>query len=135
MTQAGKKYIQTRTVPKKKEWSNSPELSQEDCKIKTDLRGVDKFFKTLAKLASSSAFSLAKSENKWPHLYTKSVRGEKSTRQTGDWVCIFTRQAWILLAFGELASGYPHPCNSQELSEKDSKIKKWSITRMSPRKK
>jgi hypothetical protein len=27
---------------------------------------VNKFFKTLAKLASSSVFSLAKSENNWP---------------------------------------------------------------------
>jgi hypothetical protein len=31
-------------------------------------RGVDKFFKTLAKLASSSVFSLAKSENNWPKI-------------------------------------------------------------------
>jgi hypothetical protein len=29
------------------------------------LRGVDKFFKTLAKLASSLVFSLAKSEINW----------------------------------------------------------------------
>jgi hypothetical protein len=29
-------------------------------------RGVDKFFKTLAKLASSPALSLAKTENNWP---------------------------------------------------------------------
>jgi hypothetical protein len=29
-------------------------------------RGVNKFFKTLAKLASSLVFSLAKSENNWP---------------------------------------------------------------------
>jgi hypothetical protein len=26
------------------------------------------------------------------------------------WVCIFTRQSWILLAFSELANGYPHSC-------------------------
>jgi hypothetical protein len=31
-------------------------------------RGVGKFFKTLAKLASSSIFSLAKSENNWPKI-------------------------------------------------------------------
>jgi hypothetical protein len=31
-------------------------------------RGVDKFFKTLAKLASGSIFPLAKSENKWPKI-------------------------------------------------------------------
>jgi hypothetical protein len=30
--------------------------------------GVDTFFKTLAKLASGKEFSLAKSENNWPHL-------------------------------------------------------------------
>jgi hypothetical protein len=29
---------------------------------------MDKFFKTLAKLASSSAFLLAKSENNWPKM-------------------------------------------------------------------
>jgi hypothetical protein len=38
-----------------------------------------------------------------------SERGKK-TRQTGEWVCIFTRQAEILLACGKLASGYPHLC-------------------------
>jgi hypothetical protein len=32
----------------------------------TSMRDVDKFFKTLAKLASSSVSSLAKSENNWP---------------------------------------------------------------------
>jgi hypothetical protein len=37
--------------------------------------------------------------------------GRKTTRQAGQWVCIFTRQAWILLAFGELTSGYPHTWN------------------------
>jgi hypothetical protein len=31
-------------------------------------KGVDKFFKTLAKLESSSVFSLAKSENNWPKI-------------------------------------------------------------------
>jgi hypothetical protein len=38
-----------------------------------------------------------------------SERG-KNPRQTGEWVCFFTRQSQNLLAFGELASGYPHPC-------------------------
>jgi hypothetical protein len=37
-----------------------------------------------------------------------SERG-KNPCQAGKWVCIFTRQSWILLTFGELASGYPHP--------------------------
>jgi hypothetical protein len=31
-------------------------------------RGVDKVFKTLAKLASSSEYLLAKSENNWPNM-------------------------------------------------------------------
>jgi hypothetical protein len=56
-------------------------------------RGVDKFFKTLAKLASSSEFSLAKSENNWPGLQKLSVRGEKKPRQAGEWACIFTHQS------------------------------------------
>jgi hypothetical protein len=38
--------------------------------------GVDKFFKTLAKLASCSVISLAKSDNNWPKLFTGSVRGK-----------------------------------------------------------
>jgi hypothetical protein len=51
------------------------------------------FFKTLAKLASSSVFSLAKSENNWPKKKKESVceRGKK-TCQTGEWVYIFARQ-------------------------------------------
>jgi hypothetical protein len=32
------------------------------------VRSVDKFFKTLAKLAGNSVFSLAMSENKWPKI-------------------------------------------------------------------
>jgi hypothetical protein len=39
-----------------------------DRDLMTYIRGVDKFFKTLAKLATSSVFSLAKSENNWPKL-------------------------------------------------------------------
>jgi hypothetical protein len=35
------------------------------CETDHNYRGVDKFFKTLAKLASSLDFSLAKSENNW----------------------------------------------------------------------
>jgi hypothetical protein len=34
----------------------------------TLVRGVDKFFKTLAKLASSSEFLLTRSENNWPKI-------------------------------------------------------------------
>jgi hypothetical protein len=33
--------------------------------------GVNKFFKTLATLASRSGFSLAKSENNWQKIYRK----------------------------------------------------------------
>jgi hypothetical protein len=34
-------------------------------------RGVDKFFKTLAKLASSSVVLLAKSESNWPKIWER----------------------------------------------------------------
>jgi hypothetical protein len=54
---------------------------------------VDKFFKTLAKLASSSEFSLARSEKQLAH-YTKWVsEREIIPRQAGEWVFIFTGQA------------------------------------------
>jgi hypothetical protein len=73
---------------------------------------VDKFFKTLAKLASSSVFSLAKSENNWPKLYKGSVSGEK--KNLARLVCGFT----VLLAnpefYSHLASGYSHPCTLSE---------------------
>jgi hypothetical protein len=36
---------------------------------------VDKFFKTLAKLASRPTFSLAKIENNWPNILKGSVKG------------------------------------------------------------
>jgi hypothetical protein len=36
----------------------------------------------------------------------------KSAHQAGEWVFILTRQAWILLAFSELASSYLHPCHT-----------------------
>jgi hypothetical protein len=39
-----------------------------DRDLMTYIRGVNKFFKKLAKLARSSIFSLAKSENNWPKL-------------------------------------------------------------------
>jgi hypothetical protein len=39
--------------------------------------GVISFFKTLAKVASSSEFSLAKSENNWPKIQKGSVGGKK----------------------------------------------------------
>jgi hypothetical protein len=42
-----------------------PFLNGESIKTSVTYRGVDKFFKTLAKLASSSVFSLAKSESNW----------------------------------------------------------------------
>jgi hypothetical protein len=54
---------------------------------------VDKFFKTLAKLASSSVFSLSKSENNWQKISKKSVTVKKNPHQTGEWVCIVTRQS------------------------------------------
>jgi hypothetical protein len=56
-------------------------------------RGVHKFFKTLAKLASSLEYLLAKSDNNWPNISKGSVRGGKKTQQASEWVCIFTREA------------------------------------------
>jgi hypothetical protein len=44
---------------------------------------VDKFFKTLAKLASSSVFSLTKSENNWPKILKGTARVEK--KNLPDW--------------------------------------------------
>jgi hypothetical protein len=41
-------------------------------------RGVNKLFKTLARLASRPVFSLAKSENDWPKLWKGYMRGEKA---------------------------------------------------------
>jgi hypothetical protein len=54
---------------------------------------VDKFFKTLAKLASRPAFSLAKTKKQLAKPIERSVRGEKNPRQTDEWVYIFTRQS------------------------------------------
>jgi hypothetical protein len=48
--------------------------------------GVDTFFKTLASLASSKEFLLAKSENNWLKIKKGSVRGGKNPCQTGKWV-------------------------------------------------
>jgi hypothetical protein len=56
-------------------------------------RGVDKFFKTLAKLASNSVFLLVKSENNWPKTQKGSVRGKNNPRQHGEWVYICIRQS------------------------------------------
>jgi hypothetical protein len=44
---------------------------------------VDKFFQTLARLASKE-FSLAKSENNWGSEEEESVRRKKITRQAGE---------------------------------------------------
>jgi hypothetical protein len=53
-------------------------------------RGVNKFFKTLTKLASSSQFSLTKSKNNWrnnwPNTWKLSVRGKKIARLTSGFV-------------------------------------------------
>jgi hypothetical protein len=46
---------------------------------------------------------LAQRNGPWEGLNTDRQAGD-----CGEWVCIFTRQSWILLAFSELASGYPH---------------------------
>jgi hypothetical protein len=54
---------------------------------------VDKFFKTLAKLASRPVFLRAKTENKLAKNLARVSEKKKKPRQTGDWVCIFTRQS------------------------------------------
>jgi hypothetical protein len=56
-----------------------------------ETRGVDKFFKTLAKLASSSEFLLAVMKQLAQNIEKVSERG-KHPRQAGEWVCIFTRK-------------------------------------------
>jgi hypothetical protein len=71
-------------------------------------RGVEKFFKTLAIALSQDRKQVKKTTGQ---KYRKGQwEGKKIPRQTGEWVCNFTRQSLILHAFGELASGYPHPC-------------------------
>jgi hypothetical protein len=76
----------------------------------TVTRGVDKFYKTHAKLASSLAFSLAKSENNnWPIILKVSVRGEKTiARLTSGFVILLANPEF----YSHLASGYPHPCSN-----------------------
>jgi hypothetical protein len=48
---------------------------------------------TFAKLASSLTFSLAKSKKQLAKNIERVSEREKSTSQTGEWVCIFTRQS------------------------------------------
>jgi hypothetical protein len=69
---------------------------------------VDKFIKTLAKLTSRPVF-FTRQERKQLAKIIERVNERQIPRQTGEWVCIFTRQFLILLAFGELVSGFPHP--------------------------
>jgi hypothetical protein len=49
-------------------------------------KDVDKLFKTLAKLASSSEYLLAKSENNWPNVERVSKRGKKLARLASGFV-------------------------------------------------
>jgi hypothetical protein len=72
--------------------------------VKCWCRGGDKLFKTLAKLASGPAFSLAKTEKQLAKNIERFSERGKNSHQTGEWVCSFTRQSWILLAFGEWLS-------------------------------
>jgi hypothetical protein len=53
-------------------------------------QGCGSFFKTITKMSSSSVSSIAKSENNGQN-YRKGKWEGKKSRQTGDWVCIFTR--------------------------------------------
>jgi hypothetical protein len=70
--------------------------------------GGEKFFKTLAKLASSSEFS--RPQKTTGPIYRSGQWEGTNPHQAGEGVCSCTRQVWIPLAFGELASGYPHLC-------------------------
>jgi hypothetical protein len=47
------------------------------------------------------------------------IKRGKSTRQAGELVVIFTHKTLILLAFGEMANGYPHPCIRYNVSRED----------------
>jgi hypothetical protein len=53
---------------------------------------VDKFFKTLARLASSSEIRLAKSENKLAQNVGTNIEKWENPHHAGDWVFIFTHQ-------------------------------------------
>jgi hypothetical protein len=64
---------------------------------------MDTFFQTRARLTLAVKDFQRFRESEWDG---------KTTRQASEWASNFTRQSWILLAFGELASGYPHPCRS-----------------------
>jgi hypothetical protein len=57
-------------------------------------RGVDKFFKALASLASSSAFLLTKSKKQQAKNIERDIEREKNSNlQSGEWGCIFIRQS------------------------------------------
>jgi hypothetical protein len=77
---------------------------------KASSRGADKFFKTLAKLVSRSAFSLAKTENNWPKIQKGSVTGEKTLARLASGFVLLLVNPEFYSPFGELESGYPHPC-------------------------
>jgi hypothetical protein len=66
---------------------------------------VDKFSKTFAKLASSSEFSLAKSENNWPQIVQRVSEMEKNLATLANGI-IFANPEFN----SHLASGYLHPC-------------------------
>jgi hypothetical protein len=60
----------------------------------TYIRGVDKFFKTLATLASNSVTVFTRQVTKQlAHNIEMVSKKGKNPRQTGEWVCIITRQA------------------------------------------
>jgi hypothetical protein len=67
-------------------------------------RGGDKFFKTLAKLAKK--FWIFTPQNRAQLAQNIEIVSEKgkNPRQDGEWVSIFTRQSWILLACGKWLS-------------------------------
>jgi hypothetical protein len=67
---------------------------------------VNKFFKTLAKLVSSSGFPHAKSENNWPQIYRKGkYEGKQVARLANGLVFLLANPEF----YSHLASGYLHP--------------------------
>jgi hypothetical protein len=73
-------------------------------------RGVNKFLKTLANLASLVQYFHSRSQKTTDQKYRKGKWEGKKREKPLARLASVTRQSWILLAFGELAIGYPHPC-------------------------
>jgi hypothetical protein len=80
-------------------------------------RGVDKFVKTLAKLTSSSVFSLAQSENNWPSQKTTGPVRKQLAQSENNW----PSQKTTGPVRKQLAQSENNLPNLQKLSEKGKK--------------